>query len=72
MPGSFGEPGHQLFRGIGVDDSAVDDGAGGRFRVAHYADHEVVGYADGVIRVLEEDRAVGVGVGMRAVVALGD
>ena len=32
--------------------------------------HEVVGYADGVIRVLEEDGAVGVGVGMRSVVSL--
>ena len=57
---------------IGVDDAAVDDGAGGEIGVAHYGDHEVVGYADGVIRVLEEDGAVGVGVGMRAVVALGD
>ncbi len=34
--------------------------------------HEVVGDADGVIGVLEEDGAVGVGVGMRAVVSLGD
>ena len=50
---------------------AIDDGAGGEVGVAHHGDHEVVGDADAVVGVLEEDGAVGVGVGMRSVVALG-
>ena len=39
------------------------------FGVADDGVHEIVGDADGVVGVLEEDGAVGVGVGRRAVVA---
>jgi hypothetical protein len=45
---------------------------GGEVGVAEDGVHEVVGDADGVVGVLEEDGAVGVGVGMRAVVSHGD
>ncbi len=71
-PGGFGNLLKQVFGFVGVDDAAIDDRARREFGVAHDGDHEVVGDADGVVGVLEEDGAVGVGVGMRAVVALRD
>ncbi len=71
LPGGLGNLLEQVFGFVGVDYSAVDDCSGGEIGVAHYGYHKVVGYADGVIGVLEEDRAVGVGVGMRSVVSLG-
>ena len=45
---------------------------GGEVGVADYGVHEVVGDADAVVGVLEEDGGVGVGVGMGAVVSHGD
>ena len=72
LPGGFGKFCQQIFRFVSVDYATVDDGAGGEVGVAHDRDHEVVGDADGVIRVLKEDGAVGVGIGMRAVVSLRD
>ena len=55
-----------------MDYAAVADGFGGEIGVAHDRDHEVVVDAHGVVRVLEEDAAVGVAVGMGSVVALED
>src|SRR5262249_14470011 len=49
--------------------AAVFDGAGGEAVVAHDGVHEVVGDANGVVGVLEEDGRVGVGVGRGAVVS---
>ncbi len=49
----------------------VLDGVGGEVAVAFHGAHELVGDADGVVGVLEEDGAVGLAVGTgRAVVAL--
>ena len=62
----------QFFGFEGVHGAAVFDGAGGEIGVADDGVHEVVGHANGVVGVLEEDGGVGVGVGMRAVVSHGD
>src|SRR6266496_1401640 len=72
VPGSFRNFLEQVFGFVGVDYSAVDYGSGGEVGVAHYGYHEVVGYADGVVGVVEEEGTVGVGVGMRSVVTLRD
>ncbi len=56
----------------GLGDRAIGDGLGGEVGVADDGVHEVVGDADGVVGVLEEDGRVGVGVGMGAVVSHGD
>jgi len=61
----------QVFGFVSVDHSSIDDGAGGEIGIARDGYHEVVGYAHGVIGVLKEDGAIGVGIGMRSVVALG-
>ena len=55
-----------------MDGLALLDGAGGEFGVAFDGGHELVGDADGVVGVLEEDGGVGFGVGAAAVVAGGD
>src|SRR5208337_30281 len=70
LPGGFGNLLQQVFGFVGVDYPAVNYGARREIGVAHYGYHEVVSYADRVIRILEEDGAVGVGIGMRSVVAL--
>ena len=70
-PGGIGNLLEQVFGFVSVDHAAVHDGAGGKIGVAHHSHHEIVSYADRVIRVLEKDGAVGVGVGMRSVVTLG-
>ncbi len=70
VPGGFGNFLQQVFGFVGVDDAAVHDGSRGKIGVAHYGYHEIVGYTDGVVGVLEEDGAVGIGVGMRSVVTL--
>ena len=70
LPGGFGNFCHQVFGFVGSDYSAIHDGFGGKIGVAHYGYHEVVGDADGVVGVLEEDGTVGIGVGMRSVVSL--
>src|SRR5258708_972131 len=72
LPGGFGNLGHQVFGFVGGHYAAIHNGFGGKIGVAHYGNHEVVGDADGVVGVLEEDGAVGIGVGMRAVVSLQD
>ena len=59
----------QFFGFEGVHGAAVADGAGGEVGVADDGVHEVVGDADGVVGVLEEDGGVGVGVGRGAVVS---
>ena len=54
----------KLFGFVGLDDRAVADRRWcEKSRVAHDRVHEVVGHAHGVVGVLEEDRAVGFGVG---------
>src|SRR5882762_986634 len=70
LPGGFGNLCHQVFGFVGGHYAAVHDGFGGKIGVAHDGYHEVVGDADGVVGVLKEDGAVGIGVGMRSVVAL--
>ncbi len=71
MPGGFGDLLEQVFGFVSVDHSSIDDGAGGEIGIARDGYHEVVGDAHGVIGVLKEDGAIGVGIGMRSVVALG-
>ena len=70
LPGGFGNFLEQVFGFVGVDYASVHYGPGGEIGVAHYGYHEVVGYADGVIGILEEDGAVGIGIRMRSVVTL--
>ncbi len=72
VPGGFGNFLEKIFGFVGLHDVAVADCFGGEIGVAEYGVHEVVGDADGVVRVLEEDGRVGVGIGMRSVVALRD
>ncbi len=71
-PGVFGDVVHEVAGGAGGDGGAVLDGAGGELGVALDGGHELVGDADGVVGVLEEDGGVGFGVGAGAVVAGGD
>ena len=71
-PGGVGDFVHQLFGFVGLHGAAVFDGAGGEIGVAEDGVHKVIRYADGVVRVLEEDGAVGFGVGRRTVVSGGD
>ncbi len=55
-----------------MDGGALLDGAGGELLVALDGGHELVGDADGVVGVLEEDAGVSFGVGAGAIVAGGD
>src|SRR5208282_3780325 len=70
LPGGFRNFLKQVFGFVSVDYATVNYGSRGKVGVAHYGYHEIVGYADGVVGVLEEDGAVGIGVGMRSVVTV--
>src|SRR6202035_4692725 len=72
VPGGFGNLAHHFFGFVSGDDCAVANRLGGEIGVADNGVHEVVGDAHGVVRVLEKDGRVGVGIGMRSVVALRD
>src|ERR1700688_1446673 len=69
VPGGFVNFVEQIFGFVGLDHRAVGDGLGGEVYVANHGVHEVVGDANAVVGVLEEDGRVGVGVGMGAVVS---
>ena len=69
LPGGFGDVVHEVAGAVLLDRRAVLDGAGGEGAVGLDGVHELVGDADGVVGVLEEDGAVGLGVGAAAVVA---
>ena len=69
LPGGFGDVVHDVAGAVLLDRRAVLDGAGGEGAVGLDGAHELVGDADGVVGVLEEDGAVGLGVGAGAVVA---
>jgi len=70
LPGGFGDLLHDVASLVGVDGLLVFDGAGGEVGILFDGAHELVGDADGVVGVLEEDGGVGFGVGSgRAVVA---
>ncbi len=69
LPGGFGDLVHEVAGAVLLDGLAVLDGAGGEGAVGLDGAHELVGDADGVVGVLEEDGAVGLGVGAAAVVA---
>ena len=71
-PGIFSDLAHDVARRAGGDGVALFDGAGGELLVALDGGHELVGDADGVVGVLEEDGAIGLGVRATAVVAGGD
>src|SRR5258706_145583 len=58
-PGGFGQFVEKIFGFVSVDYAAIYDCSGGEIGVAADSYHEVVGYADAVVGVLEEDRAVG-------------
>src|SRR5579864_2313777 len=72
VPGGFGNFAQQFFGFVGLDHRAVSDGFGGEVHVANDRVHEVVGDANAVVGVLEEDGRIRVGVGMGAVVSHGD
>ena len=72
MPRGFRNFPHQVFRFVSIDNAAIDDSASGEVGIPRDCDHEVVGDANRVVRVLKEDRAVGVGVRMRSVVSVGN
>src|SRR5579863_1231363 len=69
VPGGFGNLAKKFFGLEGVHGAAIANGASGEIGVTHDGVHEIVGDADGVVGILEEDGRIGVGVGMRSVVA---
>jgi hypothetical protein len=69
LPGGVGDLVHEVAGAVLADGLAVLDGAGGEGAVGLDRLHELVGDADAVVGVLEEDGAVGLGVGAGAVVA---
>ena len=71
-PGGVGDLVEQIFGFEVLHGASVFDGAGGEAVVAQDRVHEVVGDADGVVGVLEEDGRVGIGIGRRAVVSRSD
>ena len=71
-PGGVGDFVEQIFGFEGVHRAAVSHRPGAEVGVAEDGVHEVVGYADGVVGVLEEDGRIGFGVGRGAVVSGGD
>ena len=71
-PGGVGNLVEQVFRFETLHGASVADGAGGETVFAHDGVHEVIGHADGVVGVLEEDGRVGIGVGRRPVVSRSD
>ncbi len=70
-PGGFGDLVHDVAGAVLLDGRAGLDGAGGEGGVGLDRGHELVGDADGVVGVLEEDGAVGFGVRTGAVIAGG-
>src|SRR5581483_3284866 len=72
LPGGFGNLLEQVSGFVGVHYAAIADRLRAEIGVADDGIHEVIGNAHGVVGVLEENGGVGVGVGMRAVVAHGD
>ena len=70
MPCGFGNHAHQIFGFVVLYGATVFYGVRGEAVVADDVVHEVIGHADGVVGVLKEDGAVGIGIGRRAVVAL--
>ena len=68
-PGGVGDPVEQVFGFEVLHGASVFDGARGEAVVAQDRVHEVVGDADGVVGVLEEDGRVGIRIGRRAVVS---
>ena len=60
---------HQIFRFESLDRATVFHSASREIGVAQDGVHEVVSYADGIVGVLEENGAVGFGVGRRSVVS---
>src|SRR3984957_11532710 len=69
VPGSLGNFLHQIFGFESLHHATAEYGLGGEVGVANDRVHKIVGDANGVICVLKEDRRVGVGIGMRAVVS---
>src|SRR5205823_1278097 len=69
LPGSFGDLMHEVAGFVLLHGLAVFDGAGREGGVGLDSAHELVINADGVVGVLEENGAVGLGVGAAAVVA---
>src|SRR5207244_4833362 len=69
LPGGFGDLMHEVARLGLLYGLAVFHGAGREGAVGFNCVHELVGYANGVVGVLEEDGGVGLGVGAGAVVA---
>ena len=67
-PGAFGDQAHEVARLVGVHHFAARDRLGLPQAIIQHRAHELVGHANGVVRVLEEHRPVG-GAGERAVVA---
>src|SRR5580704_8126492 len=63
VPGGLGNFSEEVFGFVGLHYSAVGDRLGGEVGFLHHRVHEVVGDADTVVGVLEEDGTVGVGVG---------
>ena len=55
----LGDHAHEVARPVGVDDLAIRDRLGRPGGVFFERVHELVGHADGVVGVLEEDRGVG-------------
>src|SRR3954469_2869950 len=68
-PGGVGNFEEQVFGFESLHGPAIANGAGGEVGVAQDGIHEVVSDAYGVIGVLKENGAVGVGVGRRTVVS---
>ena len=63
LPGCFGDVVREVAGAKLLDGLAALDGAGEEGGVGVYGGHELIGNADGVVGVLEEDGAVGFGVG---------
>src|SRR5262249_40139426 len=71
-PGGVGDFEEKFFGLESMHGAAVFHGFGAEVGVAKNGIHEVVGYADGIVGVLEKNRGVGFGVGRGSVVAGGD
>src|SRR5208337_4248930 len=67
-PGGLGDGAHQVARAVAFDGLAADHGLGPPVLVVGDGLHEIVGDADAVVGVLEEDRRIGLAV-ERGVVA---
>ena len=69
LPGGFGDLVHEVAGAVFLDGQSAFDGAGGEGAIILNGLHELVGDADGVVCVLEEDGAVCLRVGAGAIVA---